>query len=482
MIKFKKINKEIGKKLTAFTLATTTSFTAISGVSAKEGDMCYNEQIVAEYKTIAGDYVVKKKSDNSIEIIESNSRNTNRLTLSNDGKVKIVTQNKKYLGLFTDTETTTFTVTNFNSQRLDIENLNTKNNDVKKVLDALEKYIEASPVNGKNYVEILGEDFLDNGVLCYNNYDIRDVVNTSKKQYKESAAMLYNDLSSANIIESDSLLVGIGELTGMVLSNPELAVKLAGTAKTIVGVGIVLLIFTMLHDEIVVAGENVISLADSFFDNTSDYTYDVGDVDVRSIDITNCVPISNAMDQIEANYGDNNPDNDYFQAILRNNDVYINVITPLSMEQAANLLKIPGWQSAFNNNIYTYQPEDARKVIEYAGGVVATSSGRKDFAECHAFDKSYEGFDKSLNMFNLNSLILSPNVKPGVYYWHYHYIPNNFNKKDKTPKKHVFFGIPIMITQNDINKYNINGRLNAGQIDNYETISNSYARSRNLRK
>lgn len=94
-------------------MAITTSFTAVSGVYAKEGDMCYEEQTVFEYKTIAGDYVVKKKYDNSIEITESNSRNTNRLTLSKDGEVKIITQNSKYLGAFNDVDTTTFKITNF---------------------------------------------------------------------------------------------------------------------------------------------------------------------------------------------------------------------------------------------------------------------------------------------------------------------------------------------------------------------------------
>lgn len=474
MIKLKKINKEIGKKLTAFTLATTTSFTAISGVSAKTGDMCYEEQTIAEYKTVAGDYVIKKTRNNFLEITESNSRNTNRLTLSNDGEVKITTQNKKYLGLFTDTDTTTFKINNFNSQKLDIGDIKTDNKELKKVIKSLENYINGNMLTNTNYVELLGEDLMDG--MCYNNgLEIKDV---SKKQYDDAEANYYGELNRAGLVMA-STLVPLAS-NGMVISG---ALETGGAAAVAVNPTVVLsflLIIGLYATDTYI--DNRIPLT---LDAIEDYTYDIGGVDVRSVDIADCVPISMAMDQIETNYRDNNPDNDYFQAkIGPNNDVYINLAKPLSIEQAANLLKIPGWQSTLINNIYTYQPEDALKVIKNAGGVAGTSGRRENFAECHAFDKSYKSFDCVSNFYDFNTLSLKRMPVPGVYYWHYHFFDSrvDFTSSERKHRKHVFFGIPIIVTQNDIDKYNSNGSLSAGQMDNYEAIRNNFARSRSLKK
>ena len=48
--------------------------------------------------------------------------------------------------------------------------------------------------------------------------------------------------------------------------------------------------------------------------------------------------------------------------------------------------------------------------------------------------------------------------------------------------KHIFFGIPIIVTQNDIDKNIMNGELPSSQMENYESIRNNYSRVKGLRK
>ena len=46
------------------------------------------------------------------------------------------------------------------------------------------------------------------------------------------------------------------------------------------------------------------------------------------------------MDKIESNYSDDNPNNDYYRAIIASeNNVYVNFANPMSMDEAAILLK-----------------------------------------------------------------------------------------------------------------------------------------------
>ena len=464
MIKIDKINKKIGKKLMAFTLVISTSFSGAIRIKAEEGDMCYEEQIIAEYHTIEGDYIVKKKYDNSIEIIESNPRNTNRLILSNDGEVKIATHNSKYLGLFTDIDTTTFKINNFNSQRLDIENIKTSNKDLKKIIKSLENYINSNTLTNINYVELLGEDLMDG--MCYNNGAyIKEV---SKKQYDDVELNYYGELNKAGVLLASPLIL---ETSGMVIGGTLETGGIVAAVSSPAVILAILLIAGLYAADVYIDNGSILTL-----DDIDDYTYDIGGIDVS--DRTTWMTIAEAMDTVRSNYMDDNPNNDYYQAVLKNNDVYINFITPLSIDQAADLLKVPDVMAAINNNIYTYQPEDAKNVINYAGGIAGTSNGINGKPECHAFWRGYNNFDSGLNTWIVNS-----NAKPGIYYWHYHFLNKRLAVNGQSQKniKHVFFGIPIIVTNTDITKAQ-NNRMYAPDMGNYNSIINDYNNAKRLVK
>ena len=90
-------------------------------------------------------------------------------------------------------------------------------------------------------------------------------------------------------------------------------------------------------------------------------------------------------------------------------------------------------------------------------------------------------FDKNTLTFDLSNLKLKKNIKPGIYYWHFHF----FGKKlyEIENDSHVFFGITIIVTPNDVFKYK-NGinHNNLDYLDEYENLFNNYERFKTLTK
>ena len=172
-------------------------------------------------------------------------------------------------------------------------------------------------------------------------------------------------------------------------------------------------------------------------------------------DNTTWITLTDGMEIVENNYNDDDPNNDYYKAVISRaeNNVYINFANPMSIEEAANLI------GQIGSNVYTLEPSDAINVISRAGGIAGTSRRGLQYtnrAECHAFYHSYDGFDPNTLTYDLNSLSFKLNISPGVYYWHYHFLGKELNVNGTGIQRngnHIFFGIPIIVTQNDIDKF-----------------------------
>lgn len=478
MIKFKQFNVNLCKKITAFSLATTMSFGSIpiKKVHATD-DMCYEVETIAEYKTMDGDYTVKKYYDNSFEINEVNSNYHNKLTLSSDGTVNISTQNKKYLGLFTDTKEETFKITKFDTQKLDVDKSNVDSNIIKRVLELLNSYLNSNTLNNENFIELFGEDLMDTDLLYGYNGD--DIKNISSAQYNDTYLNYMNDLNNNGLkikkSSGEALVLGtalVGTLSGE---------SLAGLADLICPEAILveLLIAGLYLGEVYINDAGVLSLDDI----NENYEIDEANLADRSTWLT----LTDAMDIVENNYNDDNPNNDYYRAVISKNEnnVYINFANPMSIDEAANLIKQYDPYLPLNN-VYTYQPEDAINVISHAGGIAGTSRSGVEYinhAECHAFEQSYRAFDTNTLTYDLNELRLKQNARPGIYYWHYHFNEKRIGESKDLNGNHIFFGIPIIITQNDIDKY-INGSASGSvsDLDNFDYINNNYVKSRDLKR
>ena len=476
MIRFKKINKDLCKKITAFSLVATMSFSSmpIKKVHASD-DMCYEVETIAEYKTMDGDYTIKKYYDNSFEINEVNSNYHNKLTLSSDGTVNISTQNKKYLGLFTDTKEETFKITKFDTQKLDVDKSSVDSNIVKRTLESLNSYLNSNTLNNENFIELFGEDLMDTDLLY--GYNGNDIKNISSAQYNDTYLNYINDLNNngLKIKKSGGETLVLGTALAGTLSGE----SLAGLADLICPEAILveLLIAGLYLGEVYINDVGVLSLDDI------NENYEIEDTNLW--DRSTWLALTDAMDIVENNYNDNNPNNDYYRAVISRNEnnVYINFANPMSVDEAANVIKqfVPGTPL---NNVYTYQPEDAINVISHAGGIAGTSNGNvlyTNCAECHAFSQPYMYFDADSLTYDLSNLNLNRNARPGVYYWHFHF--NDKKLRNETNENHVFFGIPIIVTQNDINKYIYDGaQVNGTDLENYNYINDKYIKSRSLRK
>ena len=477
MIKIRSINKKLCKRITAFTLATSLSITSVPvKIMAKDNDsMCYEAETVAEYKTIAGDYKVVKYGDNSIKITETNKNYENELTMDNEGNVKIKTQDKKHLGLFTDYKTYKFKIKEFNTTNIDINDKNVDNENIKQAIDSLENYISTNSLNNENYIELLGEDLMDLELIS--DYDGEEIKSISREQYNDTYYNYINDLNNNGfeISTNNSLVLGSALIGTLDASELAIAGEFIICPETIL---LAVLIAGLYAGEVYVSDGNVLSLDDI------DYTYQSSDADLS--DNTTWITLTDAMDLVENNYNDDDPDNDYYIAVISRgeNNVYINFANPMSVEEAANYIRQFDPLMAFNN-VYTYQSSDAINVISQAGGIAGTSSGNMNFvncAECHAFKQSYKAFDPFNLVIFFEQLELNNRVNPGVYYWHYHF-NGKFMPDGKYNPNHIFFGIPVIVTQNDIDRLlnNYQGG-NATDLDNYDYINSKYTRSRELKK
>ncbi|MBR3161951.1 MAG: hypothetical protein IKF19_04400 [Bacilli bacterium] len=476
MIKIKSINRKLCKKLTAFTLATSLSITSapVRIMAQSNDNMCYEEETIAEYKTIAGDYKVVKYWDNSIKITETNINYENELTMDNVGNVKIKVQDKKHFGLFTDYKRYSFKIKEFNSTNLDINDSEVNDEIVQRVIDSLQNYIGTNSLNDVNYLELLGEDLMDPELIS--DYNESEIKNISKDQYNDTYYNYINDLNENGLEISTSSDLVLGSALVGTLNAGELAA--VGDVICPELILLELLIAGLYVGEVYVSSGNALSL------NDISNTYAIDNEDLS--DNTTWISITDATDIIENNYLDDDPNNDYYKAVISRaeNNVYINFADPMSIQEAAEFIR--QFDSLLPlNNIYTYQASDAVNVISTAGGIAGTSFGGMQYtncAECHAFYRPYDQFDPNTLTYDLDNLRLKNNVRPGIYYWHYHFLGKRVSM-NMINENHIFFGVPVIVTQNDIDRYLSDSQQgNAINLDNYEDINYKYSRSRQLKK
>ena len=471
-VKLKFINKKLLTKITAFTLAGTMAITG-SNITAiatdkKDSDMCMEVETILDYKAVGKSFKATKYGDNSILVEVKNGDNYDSLKINANGKVEITTYESQFFNISKKEKKETFTIDYFDGERLDIDTSCIKSDDLKKCVNTLKKYVNSNQLIDRNYIAEFGDELIYNTIANIDNDYVKEL---AKKQYGAVQYEYMNDLndagfevSSANAgalaITSGILAESGGEITGLSITAPEVALF-----------ALTLLAFYELGEYI--SDSRVLSI-----DDIGKYTYEDSDVDIS--DNTKWATIDVCLDKIEDNYSDDNQDNDYYRAVISGeNNVYINFANPMSMDEAANLLKTM-------NNIYTYEASDAINVISAAGGIA--SNGRDDpqdvytnLAENHAFKRSFDSFDPTKLTFDKSTLKLKDNVQPGVYYWHFHFKGKKLGGI-RNPA-HVFFGLPIVITQTDINNLSANGNnLSFTDIENYMLFDEKFKKYESLIK
>lgn len=236
--------------------------------------------------------------------------------------------------------------------------------------------------------------------------------------------------------------------------------------------------------------------------------------------LKSCPTVSNSMKTIKKNSEDNNPNNDFYQAFIYKGNVYINVTKPLSLNDASKVMaNVTYWKrnllgkfseedeksdlTVYGNNIYTLNAKDAIKAIENIGYGVEAANGRgiKNQPENHAF-KGYlydsSIFDSKTYKLNPTALLTLKNPKSdvvshkasdlaGTYYWHFHIKGKENLLNDKKNNTHSFFGIPVIVTENDINKY-ADKKITVNQLENgmltnsIQSFIDNYGKVKKLKK
>lgn len=485
-VKFKFFNKKLVSKLTAFSLAGSL---VVGGmpvkVKASNNNQCDEVQTILEYKAIGEEYKAVKYKDNSIVIEQTTGKNKNKLKMNSQGEVVLTTYSTKYFGLVPEKSVNRFTITDFDGEFINIKKDCLDSDDMEKCISAIEKYINSNHFTDENYLATFGDALVDSTIYGLNTEEVGEL---SKQQYQESYSDYLSDLEengykikTNNALSLATTLTLIGGMSQSYLGTATAMTTYSG--GTAAGAALLILTVAVLYEAgLYISDSQVLSLDDIM---ARDYDLDIdkdNNYEFTKFDGSIWVLIDNCLDTIENNYDDNDPNNDYYKAkIFGDNKVYIDLTKAMSINDAVNVLeKYP----IKKDNIYTYDSKDARAVIINAGGVPGLSKEDNDFknlAECHAFSASHNAFDPNTLMFDLTKLKLKNNVSPGIYYWHFHFYGKKLN--GQTNKAHIFFGVPVIVTSNDVSKYS-NGinNSNLSYLDEYETFSTNYEKLKTLTK
>lgn len=428
MKKFK-INEKLCKKLTAYTLMTTMTFSSASKlpVYANNDNMCYTYEVLTEYDVNGDNYVVERSDNNSIRVTQKHSKGENVLTIDNNGEVTIITQD----GYSSKREV--FNINEFNATNLDVNENCIKNKDLKKCVKTLENYFNSNSLYNENPLEKIDGNLVYDSTYGLNYENGKEL---AKKQYND----VYSDYmckldNKSNIdikaLQSTAIAIPLG-YTGALAYGGELG-KISIVSSALSGPQVTLFL-------VVIAGALA---ADYFIDNNQIYSIDdVLEQDIlttQEVKSMGLVTVSSAMEGIKDNYNDNNQNNDYYIAYLCNNGkVYINFINPLSIDEAKDVLLM----GTPEQNIYSLTADQASEVIWHSGGIPGTSSSddrMQQKAECHAYSNSHKSFNVVTKTINNDELTIDSNARKGLYYWHYHFHGKNVNDK------HSFFGTPVKV-------------------------------------
>lgn len=499
---FKFFNKELTKKVLAGTIAGIMTLSGIpSVVEAKtknspstttsiSSNACYDEYI-GEVETLGGKFKIYKR-ENSVYAEHIGEKFTDKITVFNDGTVSTSITRRDKNGVST-TSTEKFKINTYNGDYIDIETNCINSPDIKKCVKSMQDYINLNQFYGENYINSYRLN------PTYSNKQNRD------KQYQAAWQQMLNDLNVNNIKFAGTGVLALpgafgnpltqGELAGTIMSSGEAAKNILGdlaldySTGKIIGTSMSVAVLPIL---IVSAGFLEISTDLDYtdygsYDDNDDFT-DVAVMYPESLgyektSVVNMLAagagwmsLAESMDLVINNSKDNDPNNDYFKTIVDkdSNVLFINVLKPLSIDEAAEVLKkvkIDDY-TPDPNNIYTFKAKDAKLVIEKAGGMAGLGN-TKDYslgaAENHAFSKSYEKFDKDTFEISSSGYKFTDGQKPGIYFWHYHFYNKQMNN-DVRNTKHIFFGLPIIITKNDIEKYSNGQAFKLSDLEEYKVM------------
>ena len=357
----------------------------------------------------------------------------------------------------------------------------------------MQDYINLSQFYGENYI---------------NSYRLNPTFTNKQnknRQFKAAWQQMLNDLNINNIKFAGTGVLALprafgnpltqGELAGTIRTTGEAAKNILGDLALDYSTGKIIgtsMSVAMLPILIVSAGFLEISTDLDYtdygsYDDNDDFT-DVAVMYPESLgyektSVVNMLAagagwmsLAESMDLVINNSKDNDPNNAYFKTIVDkdSNVLFINVLKPLSIDEAAEVLKkvkIDDY-TPDPNNIYTFKAKDAKLVIEKAGGMAGLGN-TKDYslgaAENHAFSKSYEKFDKDTFEISSSGYKFTDGQKPGIYFWHYHFYNKQMNN-DVRNTKHIFFGLPIIITKNDIEKYSNGQAFKLSDLEEYKVM------------
>lgn len=513
-MKFKYFNQGLTKKILAGTIAGIISLSGVPKVvygstnkannnasTSISSNACYDE-LLGTMNTLGGQFKIYKLHDGSINAKHVGDKFTDDIIMKKDGTVKITILKKEKNGNVSST-TETFKINNFFGDSIDINYNSIKDPQIRQTAMMLQKYINSLEFKNENYIK----------KYCTNPTE------ENKKKAEQQKNAVYKSLESAmknnnmkysmsfasaaapyyNNVPWDDILLKEG-----VAKSKEVIGELAETygAKLLGGTeyAVVLLPIMILSAGFMQLSSTDVELKKPNIQEIVDKLKKINDKALESEvlnDVAVAIPdalggdqvgvvsigdvatqagwlsLAEAMELVIENSKDDDKTNDYFRAVVdKNSNVLFISIFPMDINDAANVLKVASTPAGIPdpNNIYTYKPEDAKAVIRKAGGIPGLSKeGTQDLAENHALSQTYNNFNpKTCEISQTGYHFKTTNQKPGIYFWHYHFYKKDLNGA-KNPK-HIFFGTPIIITNDDINKLSNKNSFNLYDLESYKTM------------
>lgn len=455
MIKLKNVNNELLKKTLAGTTAFVLTFSGVPRVvhaassdyctknSSVSSNACYDEDL-GTIEIGGNKFTLTQKANGSIVAEGKDGKYESKVEVTKDGTAKTSTSKKQILG-FKKTNNEKFTIKNYTGDGIEIAEENIGDKDLRECVSVIEKYINSTDLGENNYIK--DANSCPTGENC----------ELAKNQTLALYQKYKTDLNNNNIIVKDSTALVATPMAlygyNSIKTGANVLEKL-NKVKNIVSVASPWSLAALIVYEVM-------------YLNITDYEEAIANepiietIDIKSLDdAADWIELEYAMEDVKRNSKDKNPNNDYFQAAFNSgtNDLFINFVKPLPIDKASKIIKkyvvdtdpITGKKIIDPFQIYTYDSNDASRLITYAGGVSGIN-GKINAAENHAFHQSYNNFNSfSFQISNANYR-LKKDVTPGVYFWHFHFDRHKLNNISNG--KHIFFGEPVVITKKDINNY-----------------------------